>query len=279
MPLQPPDTRPGSTKREPATRGSRQRIAPPRRTSKGTLVALVVLGAAACAPAAARAAEARAEVQINLCSDPKETIRALQLRPDGAPLEVWYFESDDRQAFDRGTVFRLRTTGRSGELTLKVADQDCTRIDPAALRRGGGKCEYDLHGTDFRGAVSLTRELGETVASALVAGRLPLQDALGDAQVRYLREHTTAWPLPSGLAPRGPVRIDAYRAAGGKAVVEVWTLPSGRRYIEMSQKTGRGDALRLRAALEGELARAGAVRCADQSSQAGNKARDLVGRP
>ncbi|MCU0806087.1 MAG: hypothetical protein MUF79_13535 [Burkholderiales bacterium] len=228
---------------------------------------------------AALAATWAAEVQINLCSDVKEIVRALQLRPAGAPREVWYFETPTRELFERGIVVRLRLRDRGGDLTLKVADQDCRRVDPALLRQAGGKCEFDLHGADFRGAVSLGRDLDWTTTKALLEARLPLSEALSTVQIGYLRDRTTAWPLPAGIAPRGPVRVDAYRPEGKRYVVEVWRLPGGQRYAELSQKSTDADAPRLRAALESELARAGVARCSDQSSQAGHKARDLVARP
>jgi hypothetical protein len=257
-------------------RRSSNSAAPPARA---VVVAFVALGALAFTAGAALAAGPRAEVQMNLCSDPKELAGALHLRPGGPPMEVWYFETAAREVFDRGAVLRLRLKGGKGQLTLKVADQDCAKVDQTLLRQGDGKCEYDLHGADLKGAVSLSQDLDEKTVRELLTGRLPLADVLGAAQIRYLREHTAAWPLPAGVAPRGPVRIAPYRADGKKFVVEIWELPAGQRYVEMSQKTAYADALRLRAALEAELARAGVVLCSDQSSQAGNKARDLVARP
>jgi hypothetical protein len=235
----------------------------------------VALGAVVC-QAAAAASTPRAEVQINLCADPGEIVRALHLRSAGTPREVWYFETPAADVFARGVVFRLRLTEEGGDLTMKVADQDCRAVDPVVLREGGGKCEYDLHGADLRGAVSLTRKLGGATAKALVDGRLPLSDALSAAQVGYLRAKTSAWPLPAGITPRGPVWIDAYRPEGKKFGVEIWRLPSGQRYVEMSQKTAYADAWRLHARLQSELVRAGVAPCDDQSSQAGDKARNLA---
>lgn len=247
-------------------------------SGRATAAAAVVFAAAFC-PGAVAAAEPVAEVQMNLCSASREIVRALHLRPAGAPLEVWYFETAGRDMFESGVVLRLRRTEKGGDLTMKVADQDCRSLDPALLQEGKGKCEFDLHGADFKGAVSLTRRLDQAATKSLLDGRLPLSEALSPAQVGYLREKTSAWPLPAGIAPRGPVWIDAYRAEGKGYLVEMWRLPGGQRYVEISQKTAYADALRLRAALEAELAPAGVALCPDQASQAGNKARDLAARP
>jgi len=171
-------------------------------------------------------------------------------------------------------VFRLRLTGRGAELTLKAADQDCKQEPSALLPAREGKCEYELHGSDFKGAVSLTRRLDEATSSALLGDRMPLEKALSAAQVRFLREGAFAWPPPPQRL--GPVRIQAYRSKTAKPVVEAWELPAGTRYVEISEKARVGDALRRRAEIEKMLASAGVKVCADQSSQAGAKLRELA---
>jgi len=224
--------------------------------------------------------EPRAEIQINLCSEPQAIIRALDLQPDSAtPREAWYFETAGLALFQRGLVFRLRLTDREPELTLKVTGQDCVRVDPALLPPGQGKCEYDLHGADFKSAVSLSRNLDERAVRGLLDGRMPLAAALSEAQIRYLREGLSAWPLAPGIERLGPVRIQAYRPKDRRFVVEMWQLPDGARYTEISQKADVAGARRRGSELEEALARAGVALCSDQSSQAGNKLRALMRRP
>ena len=216
-------------------------------------------------------------MQVNLCGEPQAIVRALDLRPVAdAPREAWYFDAPGLAHHRRGIVFRLRLTDRAPDLTMKVADQDCTRLAPELLPHGEGKCEYDLHGADFKGAVSLSRDLDERAVRGLLDGTLPLAAALSDAQIRYLREVLAAWPLASGVARLGPVQIRDYRPADRRFVVEVWQLPSGGRYVEISQKAAYADAVGRRAALEAELAKAGVAVCPDQSSQAGSKLRALA---
>lgn len=242
-----------------------------------SLLLAAYLGAAAGADGAPASGAAGAEVQINLCTEPAEIVRALALHAESAtPREAWYFDTPDLALFRRGLVFRLRLTGRSAELTLKAADQDCKQVPPALLPAREGKCEYDLHGDDFKGAVSLTRRLDEATSSALLGDRIPLEKALSAAQVRFLREGASVWPLPPGLQRLGPVRIQAYRSKTAKPVVEAWELPAGSRYVEISEKARVDDALRRRAELEKTLASAGVKVCADQSSQAGAKLRELA---
>jgi hypothetical protein len=219
---------------------------------------------------------AAAEVQINLCSEPAEIARALKLSRSGAPREAWYFDNAALDNFARGALFRLRTSEGEPELTLKAAGQDCAKVPPALLPGGSAKCEYDVHGASIVGAVSVTRVLDKVQAGGLLDGSIALADVLSEAQVRYLREGLSAWPLAPGLKRLGPARIEAWRAPGAKFSVEVWRLPSGKRYIELSQKTTAGKAQHLQSQLLGTLAASGVRACADQHSMAAEKLRDYL---
>jgi hypothetical protein len=227
-----------------------------------------------------RAAGRRAEVQVGLCSEPDAIISALGLEPVATGrVEVWYFDDPRLGLFGHGLVFRLRINGGQSELTLKVADQDCAQVPPGLIPHRDGKCEYDLHGTDLKGAVSLNRALDDRTKTELVAGRLALSQVLSPAQIRYLQEVAHAWPLASGLERLGPVHVDLYRSPERSLVVEVWHLPSGRQFIEISRKVRLEEARRTRSELDGTLAKVGVRVCADQSSQARAKLQDLLAKP
>lgn len=238
-------------------------------------LAMAALALAGAAQAAAPGATA--EVQINLCGEPQALVRALGVAPAGPPVEAWYFETPGLDLFRARLVVRLRMKSARAELTLKAADQDCAQVAPL-LAGTDGKCEYDLHGADIKGAVSLNRSLDPAAARALLDAPSTLAAALSPAQVRFLRESASAWPLPAGIERYGPARIQAYRAKGKRYVVELWTLPGGERYAEISQKAPYTRALDVRAAIERDLARTGVAPCADQSSQAGAKLRAFAGR-
>lgn len=251
-------------------------------TTKGLVASVILLAGPMLAGAAVPGPGAGAfpaEVQVNLCSPPEEIVARLALRARGAPVEAWYFDTPGLDLQARGVLVRLRDTPGRAQLTLKLADRDCPRFDPALLPPAEAKCEYDQHGDQLKGAVSVNGALDAAAAAGLRSGGQALAKSLSPAQERVLREATTAWPLPGGLRAFGPVSIQAYAPAGkGKAyVVELWRLPSGRRYAEMSRKVDYADASAERARLEALLAAAGVTACADQSSQAAGKLRDLAG--
>ena len=84
------------------------------------------------------------------------------------------------------------------------------------------------------------------------------------------------WPLPDPLQRLGPVTTEAYRSPNQPVTVEVWRLPSKRRFVELSQKTDLENADRLHTSLTAALTQAGVKVCEDQSSQARAKLEDLL---
>jgi hypothetical protein len=222
----------------------------------------------------------RAEIQINLCAPPQAIIQGLALQPDAeVPTEAWYFDTPELEFARRGLVFRLRQGDRTPELTLKVANQDCMEIKPAWIPKDEGKCEYDNHGAVFSGSVSLTHTLDAENARALTMGHLPLEQALGPAQIAYLRDVVSAWPLVSDIRPLGPVHIRQYRAQNAGFDVNVWTLPAGETEIELSEKASFKAVLRRRLELLDRVSRAGIALCPDQAGKGIDRLRVLLGKP
>ena len=77
--------------------------------------------------------------------------------------------------------------------------------------------------------------------------------------------------LPNDIARLGPSTVRAYRGRTGSFVVEVWTLPGGQQFVELSEKVRREEALTRRAELTAKVGAAGVVVCPDQDSQARKK--------
>lgn len=236
------------------------------------LLRLVVL--ACIAPAAAVAAGPRAEIQVTLCEPASVLESKLGLRPRGTDYETWLFDNPSLDVLDRGLRVRLRTNANGGELTLKVANQDCRVLPRDAVPKGEGKCEYDVHGEAVVGAVSLSRALDATQTRDLLAGRTTIDALLGPPQVRYLRDTLHAWPLPPGLRPLGPIAKRLY--ASSRYDVDVSTLPGGEQYAEISIKVPPDRVANEREALARHLANAGVAVCPNQEGQAAAKMKLLL---
>jgi hypothetical protein len=221
----------------------------------------------------------QAEIQVALCSEPEQVVRALDLAPRGGVRETWLFDDAALILFDRGLRIRLRATDQGGELTLKAAIDDCATAPRALVPAKAGKCEHDVHGDDVTAAVSLTSRLDASVVKALLSGRLPLAGALSPAQVRYLSEVAKVWPLPADLRPLGPIKVSTYRAREKSYDVDISRLPAGERYVEVSRKVALADADAARKTFDDDLARSGVTVCTDQSAQAVNKLRALLRAP
>jgi hypothetical protein len=254
------------------------------RLTRNVFAILAILLATAAAQPWAGAAEPlpdakglQAEIQIGLCARTDKIVQALDLRPHGAPITVWQFDDPALTLFGRGLRLRLRvaTDGHS-VLTLKVADQDCVRLDPKLVPPGEGKCEYDVYGNNMAGAVSLNLRLGTESTSDLLAGRVTPAEILSPTQVRYLRNVVGIWPLPTGIRRLGPMKVQTYRTKGKHDDIDISQLPDGEQFAEISRKVPQIDASRTMGVMQTDLARAGVAVCADQSSQAANKLRALL---
>ncbi len=245
---------------------------------------LAMFIAAAAAQPRADAAEplrgakgAQAEIQIGLCAPIDEIVQALDLRPHGGPITVWQFDDPALTLFGRGLRLRVRVAADGHSvLTLKVADQDCARLDPKLVPPSEGKCEFDVYGKNMAGAVSLNLRLDTKSTNALLAGRVMPAQVLSPAQVRYLREVVGTWPLPSGIRKLGPMKVQTYRTKGKLHDIDISQLPDGEQFAEISRKVPKADASQTLGAMEADLSRAGVEMCADQSSQAANKLRSLL---
>jgi hypothetical protein len=235
------------------------------------LLLLVVTG-----PGNAKDASTQAEIQVALCSDVDEVVGALDLSPRNTPQQTWLFDDASLSLFERGLRLRLRATESGNELTLKAAVDDCAKVPPKLLPPKVSKCEHDVHGDKVTAAVSLSTHLYESDAKKLLAGRLPLADALSPAQVRYLTEEAKVWPLPPDLRRLGPIQVSSYRAREKPYDVDASRLPTGERYIEISHRVPLADAAAARKRFDDDLARSGVAICSDQSAQAVNKLRALL---
>ena len=227
----------------------------------------------------AKDASTQAEIQVAVCSDADQVIRALDLQPRDAPRDTWLFDDASLTLFERGLRLRLRATESGNELTLKAAVEDCAKVPPKLIPPKAGKCEHDVHGDKVTAAVSLSTRLYEGDAKKLLAGRLPLAEALSAAQVRYLTEEAKVWPLPSDLRRLGPIEVLTYRARAKSYDVDASRLPTGERYVEVSRKVPLADVEAARKRFDEDLARSGLTLCPDQSAQAVNKLRALLRTP
>jgi hypothetical protein len=184
--------------------------------SAPSLFAVLCLMAASQLLAATKPADtstAQVDLQVGLCAPADEVRRAFNLRSRGAPFEVWLFDDDALSLFARGVRLRLRMKPDGAELTLKVADQDCAQPAPGLVPPREGKCEYDSHGPDVAGAVSISRTIDARLARDLISGWQSVAAALSPAQVRFLRTIASVGPLRGDVRALWPQRVHTWQVA------------------------------------------------------------------
>ena len=221
----------------------------------------------------AEAASPRAEIQILLCEPAASLESKLGLRPRGAPYETWHFDDASLALLERGLRLRLRTTKNGGNLTLKVAKQDCEALPPNAVPSAEGKCEYDMYGDTLSGAVSLSRTLDRATTRDLIERKADVLPLLSPSQVSFLRDVVKKWPLPADLRPLGPIANRVYSAS--KYDVDVSTLPDGQTYAEITDKVALDDARDEYDKLVRHVSKAGVEICPSQEGQAAAKMKRL----
>lgn len=219
---------------------------------------------------------ARAEVQIALCAPPADVVSALRLRARDPAVQVWLFDDARLSLFDRGVRIRLRASADGSELTVKVGNQDCARVDAATLSASDGKCEYDVHGTAVAGAVSLSQDLDSRRTADLVAGRVGLADVLNTTQRNFLRDAAGVSPLPAGLKGLGPTQLMTYETKKHRYDVDVSKTPDGAQYVEISRKVPVKDVASVSDRMKADMTKAGVAMCSDQSGQARTKLLSMV---
>jgi hypothetical protein len=233
--------------------------------------ALIALGAFE-----ADAVESQAEIQINLCSDSTQLIRALHLAEQGKPTTVWLFDTPGLELNRNGLRLRVRERGEFADLTLKAAGRDCSKVK-ASLLGGQGKCEADLHGDSFEDVVSLERTLDRRSLKALLAPEAgaaageyavqaaddkPAQCDRCEARCRGLRAATARHQTtrPTDRPGLSPCRSALWRRGLGAA---------GRRTVRRAaQKVPRETALARRTELEAKIAPPVSI-CDDQRRRRG----------
>ena len=179
---------------------------------------------------------------------------------------------------DRGLRVRLRTNANGGELTLKVANQDC-RVLPAMRCRRAKEVRVRRARRGRSGAVSLSRAPSDATANARPP-RGPHRDRRCWARRRcYLRDTLHAWPLPPGLRPLG------YRQAPlrpRQALRRRSEHAPGRRAIHRISVKGPLDRVAGGAGARAAIWRAQASRSAQNQEAGGGEAeaaREMRVRP
>ena len=155
-------------------------------TAMAALFAIAAVRPAIAADAAPEAKGTRAEIQIGLCSPREQIVQALRAHSRGKSIQVWQFDDSTLSLFERGLRLRLRVAADGhSEFTLKVANQDCARLDPELVPPREGKCEYDVYDKSTAGAVSLTRALSPKNSDDLVSGRVAPEQLLSTSVHKF----------------------------------------------------------------------------------------------
>ena len=186
-------------------------------------------------------------------TDHRPVLRSLAIDSLDAEIrQVAFVETPDLRLFEAGLVVRVRRTQRKpADTTVKLRPMLPGDVPDGLRELSGFKVEVDASPSGYTCSCSLTGEVSDKRARALMAGERPLADLLDDDQRGLLLGR-----LPEGiglddLVVLGPLTLlKAKFAPDGlprRMVAELWFLPDGSRILELSTKCTPAEAFQAAA--------------------------------
>ncbi len=225
-------------------------------------LACFLLGTLSCAPAPADGDEVldvgpettvdeavasdNVEIKVTVRTD-QITATLARLRLTTASAEqraVTFYDTRALDLFNNGIVLRSRrVTDGPDDSTVKLRPMDRASVDASWLRRSGFKCETDLVGTRSVDSCSYTVGQDRGEIDEVAAGRRDIDQLYSREQEGYVAQYGRRRFVWSDLSVLGPVRALVWRVRGrafrSDITAELWTLPDGRRLLELSTRVPR----------------------------------------
>ncbi|HEU5036438.1 MAG TPA: hypothetical protein VFT70_05500 [Nocardioides sp.] len=186
-------------------------------------------------------------------TDHRPVLRSLAIDPlDAVVRQVVFVETRDLRLFESGLVVRARRTQRKpADATVKLRPMLPGDVPEGLRALAGFKVEVDASPSGYTCSCSLTGEVPDKRARALMSGERPIADVLDDDQRGVLLGR-----LPEGvglddLVVLGPLTLlkAKFAPAGStrRMVAELWFLPDGSRILELSTKCTPAEAFQAAA--------------------------------
>ncbi|WP_141538638.1 adenylate cyclase [Isoptericola jiangsuensis] len=171
---------------------------------------------------------------------------------DAQIRQVAFLDTPDQRLSAAGLVVRVRRTqGRAGDLTVKRRPLMPTDVPPKLRGRPGFKVELDASPAGFTCSCSLTVEVPDRKARALLQDASGLPALLDAAQRGVVDDALPAGTTLDDVVVLGPVTLLKAKftpqGAPRRLTAELWFLPDGSRILELSTKAAPRDAFQAAA--------------------------------
>ena len=213
---------------------------------------------------------------------PRRSCANSTLVPRGPAYETWLFDDPRCRCSPAASACGCACSRRGGELTLKIADAGLpARWPRTCCRRAKASASTTSMPRRSRAPCRSTRTLDAATAARWWRARARLPQALGRAQVHYLREVAPRVdPLPAGLRPLGPIANRVWRTRDDRYDVDDQhaarrrALPWRSRIKVPLERVGRAAQTALTPISRGAVSTV----CADQAGQAGEQDAPAAGQ-
>lgn len=172
-----------------------------------------------------------------------QVFRSLDLDPLLAQVrQVAFLDTPDLKLSEAGVVIRVRRTqGRPGDLTVKLRPMLPSDV-PAEMRGVSGfKVEVDASPTGYTCSCSLTTEISDRKAKALMGQQESLKKLLSRRQRAMVEDRLPPGVSFADIRVLGPLTLLKAKFAPAdfnrKMTLELWFMPDGGRLLELSTKT------------------------------------------
>lgn len=190
-----------------------------------------------------RAITSRNGVEFKVTIDPSQAaaVRELLHLTDGKAerTHVRFYDTPRLDLFNQGVVLRTRKVHDGpDDVTVKLRPVDASRIDPHWFTRSGFKVETDRVGERGVSSASFTLPLEKGKVDETDKGKKKLASLFTGDQERLVAE-LAGKPIDfQALSILGPVESRKWKTSPergpGPLSIEEWTLPDGRRMLEVS---------------------------------------------
>jgi hypothetical protein len=175
-------------------------------------------------------------------TDVRPVLRSLAIDTLDAEIrQVAFVDTLDLRLSESGVVVRVRRTQRKpGDTTVKLRPMLPADVPEGLRELPGFKVEVDASPAGYTCSCSLTAEVSDKRAKALMAGTRDLVDVLSEEQRGVLLGRLPEGVELADLRVLGPLTLLKAKFAPPdyprRMVAELWFLPDGHRILELSTK-------------------------------------------
>jgi len=194
------------------------------------------------------------EVKVDVAeTDISIALANLQLKTDAATVrEIYFFDTQQLDLFHRNIILRARKDEKKGDFVVKVRPIDSSTIDPHWFSEPGFKCSIDVTTSDSKEQCVVKEKVAAEDIDNVADGAQTIADLLTKRQRTFAQSYGFTDDLIANTATIGPMTSSEWDISADNdddMSAELWVLPQGQRFLELSTKVELGEDVKALAHL------------------------------